>query len=181
MTLHLYELSPAIKQLVDLMEEEGKGGTDWTASLDELEGLFTDKAVGLAKMVNTWEAEATAYETEMKRLGAHRVAAQNKIAWAKNYLRGNMEEAGLDHIKGDVVDIKLQNAAPGVIVEDESLIPVAYKSGTLSLPWAEIVKKTLNGVAEMAVGKRGILDEFAASGVVVPGVRIEKGKYVRIR
>ncbi len=181
MTLHLYELSPAIKQLLDLMEEEGKGGTDWTASLDELEGLFTDKAVGLAKLVNTWEAEVTAYENEMKRLGAHRTAAQNKIAWAKQYLKGNMQDAGIDHVKGDVVDIKLQNTAPGVIVEDESLVPMAYKSGTVSLPWSEIEKKELADVAEMSISKKGILDDFAESGIAVPGARVEKSQYVRIR
>ena len=178
MTLHLYELSPAIKQLLDMMEEEG---TDWTASLDELQGEFKEKAVGLAKLVKTWEAEEQAYKTEIDRLEGHKRTAQRKQAWAKQYLKGNMEDAGIDHVPGDVVDIKLQNGAPSVILEDEALVPMAYKSGTISLPWAEIVKKKLVDVAEMTITKRGILNDFAETGIAIPGARVEKNTHIRIR
>ncbi|KKM78797.1 hypothetical protein LCGC14_1356340 [marine sediment metagenome] len=177
MTLHLYELSPAIKQLLELMEEEG---TDWTASLDELEGLFADKAVALAKLFKTWEAQERVYKTEIERLEGHKKAAQGKQAWAKQYLKGNMEDAGIDHVPGDVVDIKLQNGAPSVIVEDETEIPDAYYTGTLQLPWAQVKSRKLEAKADKVLDRRAILD--AHSGEVgVPGIRVEKNTYIRIR
>ena len=180
MTLHLYELSPAIKQLLDLMED-GEDPSAWTASLDELEEGFKAKAIGLATLVKTWEAQEAAYKTEMGRRQGHMKAAQGRQAWAKDYLRSNMEDSTITHVEGDLVDIKLQDGAPGVIVEDEALIPVVYKSGTVKLPWADILEKELDQVAEMTVNKKGMLEDFAKDSAKIPGVRIENGAYVVVR
>ena len=186
MTLKLYELSGGIKNLLALMEEEGSGALTWDAALAELQGDFETKAINLAKLYNTWKAEAEIYKAEIVRLQGRMKTAEGKQTWAMDYLKQNMEEAGIDHIKGDVVDIRLQDSPPSVSVEDwHSLLQLGsihYLTGTVRLPWEQLDALHLTEKAgEPTVDKRAILEEFKATGAVPAGVTIEQGKHVRIR
>ena len=180
-TLRLYELSGGIKNLMALMEEEGSGALTWDVALAELQGDFQEKAVNIAKLYRTWEAEEKVYQAELTRLQGRMKTAQAKQTWAKDYLLGGMTEAGIDHIKGDVVDIRLQNSQPSVRIVDASLIPDEYVQGTVTLPWAECIRLGIGFEAKSEVDKRAIMAVFKDMGAIVPGVTIEQGKHIRIR
>lgn len=177
--LKLYELTEGIRNLMALMENEAEG---WDVALAELEGNFQDKAINLAKLIKTWEAEEQVYKDEITRLTGHMKAAQNRRAWAMGYLKRNMEEAGIDHIKGDVVDIRLQASPPSVVVPFWGDIPTEFVSGNITLSWEELeLIGDLIDRADMKVDKRAILEQFKATGETIPGVTIMQGTHIRIR
>lgn len=182
MNLRLYELGSAVHALAELMEEGEEG---WQAILDELTENFQDKVINCAKLIKTWEAEEEVYKTEIARLQAHMKAAQHRQEWMKGYLKANMEEAGVDHVKGDVVDIRLQESPLSVNVPDNMAVPHAYLRGTVLLPWVTITQLGLLAIAENTVmptvDKKAILKEFQTTETIPPGVTIEHGKHIRIR
>lgn len=177
-TLHLYEMGPAYRALVGLME---KGEEGWEAAIEELHGDFEEKAINLAKLMNTWKAEEDVYDTEIKRLQTHKQAAGHRRSWAADYLRTNMEQAGIEHIKGDVVDIRLQNSPKSVVVENEDIIPEQYRTGTIRLSWAELIALQIEDRAQPEIDKRNILLSFEVTGETIPGVQVVQGTYIRIR
>ena len=151
--MKLYELAESYHRIEALFEEEG---ADWQKALDEIAEAFDTKAENIAKMVRQCEAEAKVLNDEAKRLSEKALASSNRARHLKDYLKANMLATGIDKIKGQIINIFLQNNPPSCQIIDESQIPEVYM---LVIPETK------------QPDKRAIIDAFK-SGIDVPGVEI---------
>jgi outer membrane murein-binding lipoprotein Lpp len=112
---------------------------------DTLEGwtaTFETKACNVAAYVRNLEAEAAAIEAARKAMESREKALKRHAVRLKTYLKGEIERIGLPKIKNAQLALRVQNNPPGVVVENEQLIPEAFnmdfhseKRGILKRPF----------------------------------------------
>lgn len=178
--MKLYEMPDTMKLLLELTEQQEDDTEAWSAALADLADAFEDKIVNLAKLVRTWEAEEEAYKTEIDRLQAHRKTAQNKQDWAKRYIQENMEQMGVEQVKGPTLNVRLQNSPPSVEVTDPMKCPATLITAMVSMPFMELPDE-LRERATLVVDKRALLDMWKTTGDVGDGAVVHQGKHVRLR
>ena len=179
MSIRLYELADQYTALQDLIDQGAEG---FEEALAELKGELLDKVEAVALVIRSEETEAEGFKAEITRLQERYKSKTNGVKSLKDYLKAQMEEAGLDYVKGRVVDIRLQDSPPSVVVFDMIGIPSDYLSYTLDVPYEAAIGL---GMAlpddKIRVDRRRILDEFKTTGAVPAGVTIEQSKHIRIR
>lgn len=161
--MKLYELTTELVKLSDDLatpEEQALAQAHW----DSLQMAFEQKVETICKVIKDKEAEQEALDAEAKRLiGRARVAARS-IEWLRNYLKVNMDAAGIPKIKTVLFGISLSDSGVKVVVNSISEVP------------KDFVKTTITTVPD----KEKIAEHFKATGEIVPGVTIEQGKTLRI-
>lgn len=107
----LYEITGEILELYNMLED----GADENTVNDTLEAVmddFKDKADGYGAFIRNVEAEAAAYDTEIKRLQAKKKTAENMVARLKGKIKEAMKAAKKDEIKGSLFKFSLKNGSP---------------------------------------------------------------------
>lgn len=134
-------------------------------TLEALEGELLQKGQAVAAFTLNLAAEIEAIKAVEKRISDKRKALEKREASLREYLRVNMEKAGITEIKS--VDgsfaAKLQKGRPSVVVDDESLIPDDSKY----IRW------------KREVNKPAIAADIQA-GVEVAGAHLETKPSIRI-
>lgn len=94
-------------------------------TLEALEGELIQKGQAVAAFALNLAAEVEAIKTVEKRIVERRRALENRVERMREYLRANMERAGITEIKAldGSFTAKLAKGRPSVVVDDESLIP----------------------------------------------------------
>jgi hypothetical protein len=165
--MKLYDLAEEVRSLADQLEEMD---LDSQTMLDTLEGStammsLEQKAEAIIKMMKNWESEIPGYKSEIDRLTAKKVAAENRVKSVKNYLKMCMEKAGLQKVKVGVFAPRLQiNSRGSVIVDSKDLVPAKY----------------FDIIPEQKVVNNDRLYQDLKDGVKVPGVRYEVGQHLRV-
>lgn len=158
--LKLYELADHYILLSDLDDADA-----FKAVIDSLEDAIDDKADNLAKLIAAWEAGAKAYKDEADRLSKARKSRENKVEWAKAYLKETMEKLSKTKV-GRFFSVSLQASPASCEVVDEAAVPMQFK---------KIVPQVL------VVDKAAIIDHWTQTGEQVPGAMVARGKHIRIR
>lgn len=120
----LYQLNNDYSRVLEMADE-----LDQQTLLDTLDAIqesIEDKAESTAKLIRSWEAEATAIKDEEKRLADRRKATENRIQSLKMYLQIQMEMAGIETVKRPLISVSIRNNPPKVNILDESVIPSNY-------------------------------------------------------
>lgn len=159
MSLTLYELTDNYQQLLELADEADPKAFEDT--LSTLQDEINHKAESLAKVIRTLEAETKALEEEKKRFERRIAARKNKVERLRNYLKENLEKAGMQKAKGKTFTVWVQDSEK-VHVSDESAIPEQYF----------VMKRQLSKTA---------IKEAIENGQQVAGAEIVKNKSIRIR
>lgn len=161
----LYEIAERYKNLAILLEDETIDNEMIMPALEAIEGEISDKAVGIVGFIKSMDYDIDAIKAEEKRLADRRKAIENRKEGIKQYIKSQMEFAGLDKIKSPTFTIALQNNPPALEISDENAIPAEF---TVIIP----ERKEPN--------KQAIKDALKA-GSEVPGCRLTNGKSLRIR
>lgn len=134
-------------------------------TLEALEGELIQKGQAVAAFALNLAAEVEAIKTVEKRIVERRRALENRVERMREYLRANMERAGITEIKAldGSFTAKLAKGRPSVVVDDESLIP----DDSEFVRWKREVSKT------------AIADAIKA-GQEVPGAHIEVRPSLRL-
>lgn len=159
--MKLYELTENYLQLLEMAED-----MDPELLRDTLESIqesIEDKAENTAKLIKSLEADVKAIKEEEKRLADRRKALEKKIENIKDYLREQLELAGIDKVKRPTITVSIQNNPPSVRVVNEELIPSHFM-----IPQPP------------KLDKKGILEKLK-NGEKVPGVELAQGRSLRIR
>lgn len=157
----LYELTNELLKL----ENYDEFSEEHQAILDDVKDDIGSKIESIAKMIKNFEGERNAIKAEAQRMTAKHKTITNNINWLKGYIQNNMQAAGMDKIKGELLTVSLQNVRASVEITDEELIPDRYKT-------TETIIK---------ISKEDILGSHKGGGHI-PGVTIhENNKSVRIR
>ena len=156
----LYELTTQYKGLAELddLPEDALHDT-----LEALEGDLQVKAENLLAVVTNMGADVAAIDAEIKRLQARKKAITNRQESLREYLRYNMDEAGISKITCPLFTITLAAGRPVVDVQDESLIPDGYAR----------VERKLDKTAILRALKAGKDVPGAKLGKLQPALRIK--------
>lgn len=134
-------------------------------TLEALEGELLQKGRAVAAFALNLSAEIDAIKAVEKRISDRRKALEKRAENLREYLRSNMEKAGISEIKAidGSFTAKLAKGRPSVVIDDESLIP----DDSEFVRWKREVSKTAIGDA-------------IKNGQDVPGAHIEVRPSLRL-
>ena len=117
-------------------------------TLEALEGELIQKGQAVAAFTLNLQAEIDAIKAVEKRISDKRKSLEKREAHMRDYLRVNMEKAGITEIKAidGSFTAKLQKGRPSVVIDDESLIP----DDSEYIRWKREVNKTAIAAAIQA-------------------------------
>lgn len=162
----LYEITGQFKELVKLQETADEDMA--VAIRDTMAGIeaeFNDKALAVSHVILNFDADVAALDREIERLQERKRLVTNRQREIREYLRENMEAAGMTKISCPLFTITLAKGREVVVVDDENAIP----------------DELMRVKTEIAPDKTAIANKIKA-GEVVPGCHLERGaSSVRIK
>lgn len=162
----LYEITGQFKELVKLQETADE---DMAVAIHDtmagIEAEFNDKALAVSHVILNFDADVAALDREIERLQERKRLVTNRQREIREYLRENMEAAGMTKISCPLFTITLAKGREVVVVDDENAIP----------------DELMRVKTEIAPDKAAIANKIKA-GEVVPGCHLERGaSSVRIK
>ena len=136
--------------------------------LDTLEGESTDlieKGKNVAAVFRNLESDAKQIKEAEQQLAERRKAIEKRAESLKNYLKTNMEIAGIQKIESPWFVVSIAQNPEAVTVDDESLIPRDYFK---EVPVSFVLDK-------------GMVKKAIHDGYEVPGAHLSRGTSLRIR
>ena len=122
----LREITAEHMGLQQLVEREEFTLDDVKDTFEALAGEFTAKAQSLVYVVNNISVDTTALDNEIKRLQARKTTLINKEKSLREYLKTNMQMAGMTKISCPLFTITLAKGRDVVQIDSESDIPDEY-------------------------------------------------------
>lgn len=166
MSLSLYALTEQFRELQTLAASEDIDEQTLIDTLEAVGGELELKAQSVARVIANQEAFAKAVEDASKAMALRAKRLNSRTDWLRNYLRVNMEAAGITKLESPELSLSLKKNPPSVVVFDEAAVP-----GDL------MVQKP---PPPPAPDKTRIKDLLKA-GTDVPGCRLEQGTRLDIR
>lgn len=149
-----------------LIDEETGELVSVSQALDALRMEREAKLENVACWVKNLSAEADAIREEEDRLFKRRKAAETKAANLKSWLLAAMtrEDGTTDKLKTGRVMVSVKKNPPSTVVDDEALLPWAYKT-----------------VKEIVAQDKAAIKAAILAGEEVPGAHLEYGRSVVIK
>lgn len=149
-----------------LIDEETGELISVSQALDALRMEREEKLENVACWVKNLCAEADAIREEENRLVKRRKAAETKAANLKAWLLAAMtrEDGTTDKLKTGRVIVSVKKNPPSTVVDDEALLPWAYKT-----------------VKEIVAQDKAAIKAAILAGEEVPGAHLEYGRSVVIK
>lgn len=157
MSTPLYQLTGALLDLQQNTDPDCQVAVRDT--LDAIEGEFNQKAVAVSHVILNLDSDSEAIETEIKRLTERKRAIEKRRDDVREYLRSNMEAAGITKISCPLFSITLAQGREVVVIDDEDSLP----------------DELVNVTTKVAPDKAAIAAAIKA-GQEVPGARLERSK-----
>lgn len=156
----LYEITGQLRELATLSD----GADEDLAiavrdTMGAIEAEFNDKALAVSHVILNFDADVAALDLEIDRLTERKRLITNRQRQIKDYLRENMEAAGISKISCPLFTITCAKGRESVVVDSEDGIPDDLMS----------VK------TEIKPDKVAIAAKLKA-GEEVPGCRLERGQ-----
>lgn len=156
----LYELTGQFKELATLAE----GADEDLAiavrdTMAAIEAEFNDKAIAVSNIILNFDSDVAAIDAEIERLEERKRLVTNRQKQIKDYLRENMEAAGITKITCPLFTITCAKGREVVVIDDENQIP----------------DELMRVKTEIAPDKAAILKALK-EGAEVPGAHIERGQ-----
>jgi hypothetical protein len=180
----LFEISADILAIVEQQDEVPQTTEALEQALNSLQIEFQDKALGVVHFVLNETADIDAIGIEIGRLVKMKQSKENRIEWLKAYLKTQMEIVGKDKIQTPLRKIAIQNNPKSVKINDENIIPDAYKKFTVTLSDSKYLQDVLiaapDSKVDMTISKTKI-KEALEQGVGVNGAEIIQGTRLVIK
>lgn len=125
---------------------------------------LAEKAENIAKLIKNIEAEGEIFKKESDRLSKVAKSKERQVNSLKKYLKENLEIAGVDKIKGELLTVALQNSPKKLEVDSVKNIPKEF----MSQP-------------DPIVRSKDLLEHLINTGEYIEGVSVVQNKHVRIR
>lgn len=156
----LYELTGQFKELAALADGADEDlAVAVRDTMGAIEAEFNEKALAVSHVILNFDSDAAAIDAEIERLQERKRLIASRQKQIKEYLRENMEAAGITKISCPLFTITLAKGREVAVIDDESQIP------------DELIRvKT-----EITPDKTAIL-KLLKEGGEVPGAHIERGQ-----
>lgn len=120
----LYALTGKLAELQAMADTDDEGLKEALQhAMDEIHGDFNDKADNIVMLRRNIESDVTAIDTEIERLKELKRIKSNSVTQISDYLRRNMDAAGIKSIKRPLFTITLAIGKEKVIVDNEEAVP----------------------------------------------------------
>ena len=120
----LYALTGQLAELQALLDTDDESLKEALQNaMNEIQGEFEIKAEGIVKLRRNIESDVDAIDTEVERLNELKRIKKNSLSAISDYLRRNMEAAGIKSIKRPLFTITLALGKEKVIVDNEDAVP----------------------------------------------------------
>ncbi|MEJ2406557.1 MAG: siphovirus Gp157 family protein [Candidatus Thiodiazotropha sp.] len=133
-------------------------------TLEGIEGQLQEKAVNVAKFMQNLDATAKSIREAEQQMAHRRKAIENRSRWIKDYLKNNMEAAGILKIESPWFRLAIQKNPEAVEIVNEAAVPDDFKS--------EVVTVKIDKAA---------IKQAIRGGGEVPGVTLFQGTRLAIR
>lgn len=126
--LALYELTGQYRQLAEHLASLDLDATTVADTLEAsgLTDALQEKAQGVELVARAAEMHCPAIDAEIARLQALKAHRQRIAQGLREYLKKNMEDAGIDRIECPLLKLTIKKNPPAVEVQDEAQIPGSY-------------------------------------------------------
>jgi len=121
--MRLYELS----EVYNTMQSLDLDDAQFQLMLDSFDMSLTETVEDLAKFIQSLEADADAYDKQIKIFSAKKAATMKKVDSIKDYMKYSLIQMGKDKVKGELFTVSFRKSS-AVIIDDESIIPDKFKS-----------------------------------------------------
>lgn len=128
--LNLYQLAHGAERVAEMLES---GELDESAlraaseiATEILEHLLPEKVRDYCALMRQLRLMAQAFKAEEERIARRREAFESLEARLRDRLKGALEVAKVEKLEAGTFTVRLQRAAPSVVVEDELVIPEDY-------------------------------------------------------
>lgn len=123
----LYKLSHQYAELQSLEDSDDEDFASAVANtLDGIGGEIKERAEALVTMVLNMDADVAAVSAEIKRLSERKASIVKRQDSMREYLRENMEAAGISKISCPLFSITCAKGRQVAVIDDESAIPDEY-------------------------------------------------------
>ncbi|HIO30773.1 siphovirus Gp157 family protein [Marinobacter salarius] len=119
----LYEITGRLKEIATVETEDEDFALALRDTLEGIEGEFNDKAVSVSHAILNLDSDAEAIDREIKRLQDRKRVLTNRRDHIREYLRDNMEAAGVTKISCPLFAITLAKGRENVVIDDKDKLP----------------------------------------------------------
>jgi hypothetical protein len=137
-------------------------------TLEGLTGELTVKATNVARYILNTEAMAEAVERAATQMKGRANRMRNRADSIREYLRSNMQGAGITKIEAVEFVLALKKNPPAVVIDDETAIPEDYKVTPEPIP-------------PVARPDKKLIAKAIKDGFTVPGCHLEQAERLDIR
>ena len=120
----LHQLTDEGLALQELIE--GNPDFDISKALIDFQGEFNEKVVSLGMVYRNIIAEVGVYKAESKRLADIAASKEKRAEGLRVYVEREMEQLGIESIKGDTFSVKFRKLPPIVVIENQDILPKEY-------------------------------------------------------
>lgn len=157
----LYELAGEYHQAAVTMSNMDMDEQTIADTLEGLSGALEEKAKNVAAFVRNLESTAEQIKLAEKQMADRRKAMENRAERIREYLKTNMELAGITQIECPHFKLAIKKNPPSVVIDAESQIPADYMTQPVAPPPAPDKK---------------LIAQAIKDGFEVPGAHLETGK-----
>jgi hypothetical protein len=158
----LYELTEQFKNLVELLDDPTIANDEVLNAAISIEGEWTEKVQGIAKLIKNLESDANGFEDEERRLREQKQYRRNRIESLKQYLSTAMQTAGVKKVDG-IVPVAFRKCPASVEITDPFVIPAKYQKPQ-----------------EPTFDKKAILDDLKSGKEIIGAVLVDDKEYLKI-
>jgi hypothetical protein len=160
-------------QYMELAEKLADGDFDAQTIADTIEasGISDElavKAQGIEFVARGAEAHHAAIDAEIARLAALKAHRQKVADGLRNYLKDNMERAGIEKIECPLFKLTIRKNPPSVEVLDTAALPAEF--------W-----RTPEPNPPVAAPDKTAIKAALTAGVTVPGARLAQGTRLEVK
>jgi len=119
--MKLHQLTDEGLALQELIESNPD--FDISKALIDFQGEFNTKVVSLGMVYRNIQAEVGVYKAESKRLADIAVSKEKRAEGLRVYVEREMEQLGIESIKGDTFSVKFRKLPDVVEIVDEEQVP----------------------------------------------------------
>lgn len=163
--LALYEISANYREALEKLSDMDLPVEVVNDTLEGLQGELQIKATNVAMYAQNLESLAKQIKEAEQSMSHRRKVLENKAASIRQYIKENMERAGISKIECPYFKLSIKKNPPSVEIYDEAAIPEVYKKQPEPPP--PVVDKKM--IAEVIKG-----------GATVEGARINQGTRLSI-
>jgi hypothetical protein len=162
--MQLYKITEQYHQALSVLTDSDLDAQTISDTLEGLKGDIEVKAKNVAAFISNRKAEINAVKEASKKLADRAKFEQSSLDRLTEYLKYNMELAGITEIRSPELLLKIKTNPPSVIIDDESVIPKCF-----------FTEKTV-----ISINKTAIKEDLKC-GNTVQGAHIEQKTRLEIK